>query len=232
MRASFEVRLGAVGGWIALVGIVTALIAIPMALAGQPPTVNTDPTAVMAYFRHPEFALINGVLAVFVGIVAVVAFGYGLRSWLRSGADDRARSMADLGFALLLVSAPVYLVSGALGAMLVQAADGDAGTFAILFRLYDVLYNGGADVLEGAWIGAFSIAVLWSPMPRWIGWLGVAVMATRWIKAFIPFAPVPEAVALLGGLVFVAWFIVIVVMLTRAARNTGASVAQVREAAA
>ena len=119
--------------------------------------------------------------------------------------------MADLGFALLLVSAPVYLVSGALGAMLVQAADGDAGTFAILFRLYDVL---------------------WSPMPRWIGWLGVAVMATRWIKAFIPFAPVPEAVALLGGLVFVAWFIVIVVMLTRAARNTGASVAQVREAAA
>jgi hypothetical protein len=223
MSASFEVRLGAIAGWIALIGIVTALIAIPMALAGQPPTVNTDPAAVMAYFRHPEFALINGVLAVFVGIVAVVAFGYGLRAWLRSGGDERARAMADLGFALLLVSAPVYLVSGALGAMLVQAADGDAGTFATLFRLYDVMYNGGADVLEGAWIGAFSLAILWNPMPRWIGWLGLAVLATRWIKAFIPFAPVPEPIALLGGLVFIAWFIVIVVALTRAARTSPAS---------
>jgi hypothetical protein len=230
MRASFEVRLGAVAGWIALVGIVTALIAIPMALAGQPPTANTDPAAVIAYFRHPEFALINGVLAVFVGIVAIVAFGYGLRSWLRSSADQRARVMADLGFALLLVSAPIYLVSGALGAMLVQAADGDAGTFAILFRLYDVIYNGGADVLEGAWIGAFSVSVLWSPLPRWIGWLGLAVMATRWIKAFIPFAPVPEAIALLGGLVFIAWFVVSVVALTRAALNAGPSMAQVRDA--
>lgn len=232
MNASFGVRLGAVAGWIALVGIVTALIAIPMALAGQPPTVNTDPAAVMDYFRHPEFALINGVLAVFVGIVAIVVFGYGLRSWLRSGVDERARVMTDLGFALLLVSAPVYLVSGALGAMLVQAADGDPATFAMLFRLYDVMYNGGADVLEGAWIGAFSLAALWSPLPRWIAWLGLAVMATRWIKAFIPFAPVPEAIALLGGLVFIAWFVVIVVALTRAARNVGASTAQIREAVA
>jgi hypothetical protein len=223
MNASFEVRVGAVAGWIALVGVVTALIAIPMAIAGQPPTVNTDPAAVVAYFRHPEFALINGVLSVFVGIVAIVAFGYGLRSWLRSGADTRARAMADLGFSLLLVAVPVYLVSGALGAMLVQAADGDAGTFATLFRLYDVMYNGGADVLEGAWIGAFSLAALWSPMPRWIGWLGLAVMAMRWIKAFIPFAPVPEAIALLGGLVFIAWFVVIVTALTRAARNSAAS---------
>jgi hypothetical protein len=222
MSPSFEVRVGAVAGWIALVGIVTLLIAIPMALAGQPPTVNTDPAAVMAYFRHPELAIINGVLAVFVGIVATVAFGYGLRSWLRSGSDVRARVMADLGFALLLVSAPIYLVSGALGAMLVQAADGDPGTFASLFRLYDVTYNGGADVMEGAWIGAFSLAALWSPLPRWIGWLGLAVLATRWVKAFIPFAPVPEAIALLGGLVFIAWFVVVVVALSRAARSTAA----------
>jgi len=226
MNPSFEVRVGAVAGWIALVGVVTTLIAIPMALAGQPPTVHTDPAAVMAYFRHPEFALINGVLAVFVGIVAIVAFGYGLRSWFRSGSDVRARAMADLGFALLLVSAPVYLVSGALGAMLVQAADGDPGTFASLFRLYDVMYNGGADVLEGAWIGAFSLAALWSPMPRWIGWLGLIVLATRWVKAFIPFAPVPDAVAMLGGLVFIAWFVVIVVALTRSLRGaTTAAVA-------
>ena len=96
MGVSFEVRLGAVAGWVALVGVITALIAIPMVLAGQPPTVNSEPAAVMAYFRHPVFAVINGVAAVFVGIVAAVVFGYGLRSWLRVGTDERTRAMADL----------------------------------------------------------------------------------------------------------------------------------------
>jgi hypothetical protein len=176
--------------------------------------------------------LINGVLGLFVGIVAIVPFGYGLRSVLRSGTDARARVLADLGLAFLLISAPVYLVSGALGAMLVQAADGDPATFASLFRLYDVMYNGGADVLEGAWIGAFSLAALWGPVPRWIGWLGLAVMATRWIKAFIPVAPIPEAVIPLSGLVFIAWFLVIVVALTRAARAPEGSTAAIRTAVA
>lgn len=219
MRASFEVRLGAMAGWIAFVGIVVALIVIPMSLAGQPPTVHTALPAAMAYFRHPEFALINGVLAVFVGIIAILPLGYGLRSVLRSGADARAGVFADLGFALLLVSTPIYLVSGALGAMLVQAADADPGTFASLFRFYDLLYNGGADVLEGAWIGAFSIAILWGTLPRWVGWLGVAVMVGRWIKAFMPVAPVPEIVIPIGGVLFIAWFLAIVVALTREARR-------------
>ena len=221
MGASFEVRLGAAAGWVGLIGVVVAFIAIPMALAGQPPTANTEPAAVMAYFRHPEFAVINGVLGMFVGILAIVPFGYGLRSLLRTG-DDRARVLGDLGFSLLLVAAPVYVVSGALGAMLVQAADGDPGTFGSLFRLYDVLYNGAADVLEGGWIGAFSLAVLWSPLPRWIGWLGLVVMATRWIKAFVPVAPVPEIILPIGGVLFVAWFLAVVVALTRAARRARA----------
>ncbi|GAC1663989.1 MAG: hypothetical protein NVS9B8_03710 [Candidatus Limnocylindrales bacterium] len=219
MRTSFEIRLGAAAGWIGLIGVFVAFIAIPTALAGQPPTVNTPLPDVMAYFRHPAFALINGVLGVFVGIVAIVPFGYALRSVLRSSSDPRARIFADYGFALLLVTAPVYLVSSALGAMLVQAANGDPATFASLFRLYDVMYDGGADVLEGAWIGAFSIAVLWSTLPRWVGWLGVIVMLSRWIKAFVPVAPVPEIVIPIGGVLFLAWFLAAVVVLTREARR-------------
>lgn len=219
MGTSFEVRFGAVAGWIALVGVFVAFIAIPMALAGQPPTVNTDPQAVIAYFRHPEFALIDGVLGVFVGIVAIVPFGYGLRSALKAGPAPEARAFADLGFAFLLIAAPAYLVSSALGAMLVQAATGDPGTFASLFRFYDILYDGGADVLEGAWIGAFSVAILYSDLPRFVGWLGVVVMLSRWIKAFIPVAPVPEIVAPIGGVLFLAWFLAIVAVLTQAARR-------------
>jgi hypothetical protein len=223
MGTSFEVRLGAAAGWVGLIGVFVAFIAIPIALAGQPPTVNTDLPAVMAYFRHPEFALINGVLGVLVGIVAIVPFGYGLRAALISSRDGRARTFADFGFALLLVAAPVYLVSGALGAMLVQAANGDPATFASLFRLYDVMYDGGADILEGAWIGAFSIAALWSTLPRWVGWLGVVVMVTHWIKAFVPVAPVPEVVIPVSGVLFLAWFLAIVIVLTREARRSPAT---------
>ena len=219
MGASFEVRLGAAAGWVALVGIVVGLIAIPMALAGQPPTVHTELPAVMAYFHHPEFVAIDGVLAAFFGIVATLLFGYGLRAVLASAPDPRARTFADLGLALLIVTLPIYLVSSALGAMLVQAADGDPATFATLFRFYDLIYNAGADVLEGAWIGAFSLAALWGPLPRWIGWLGIAVMASRWIKAFVPVAPVPEIVIPIGGVLFLAWFLAIVVALTREARR-------------
>ena len=54
MSDSFPIKLGAAAGWIGFVGILAAFIVFPMALAGQPPTMNTDLPAVMAYFRHPE----------------------------------------------------------------------------------------------------------------------------------------------------------------------------------
>lgn len=219
MGVPYDVRLGAVAGWIGFIGVVAAFIVIPTMLAGQPPTARTDPAAVIAYFRHPEFALIDGVLGVFVGILALVSFAMGLRSVLVATGDERSRAFANLGLALVLVTAPVYLVSTAIGAMLVQASSGDAATFASLFRLYDLMYDGGADVLEGAWIGAFAIAGIGGPFPRWLGWLGIAVMVSRWIKAFVPVAAVPDGIIPISGVLFLAWFLAIVVALTREARR-------------
>lgn len=219
MVTSYPVRLGAIAGWIGFVGVGAAFILVPLALAGQPPTMTTDLPTVMTYFRHPEFALINGLIGVFVGAVAVIAFGYGLRSALRQTGDERTRTFADLGLVLLLVSVPVYIVSGALGATLVQAADGDAGTFAILFRLYEVVYDGAADVLEGAWILSFAIATLSAGMPRWLGWLGIALGLSRWVKATIPFGAPFEAIIPVSGILFVAWFLFAVIALTNVARR-------------
>lgn len=221
MDARLDVKLGAIAGWIGFFGILIAFIAIPTALAGQPPTVNTDAAAVMAYFRHPEFVAINAVIGVFVGVLTIVVFGHGLRAALSAGQDPRARLMAELGLLLLVVTVPVYVISSAFGAMLVQAASGDAATFATLFRFYDLLYNGAADVLEGAWIGAFSAAILWSPLPKWIGWLGLIVMATRWIKAFIPVTGGPEAILPIGGIAFLIFFVAVVAALTRESRRGG-----------
>jgi hypothetical protein len=227
MSDSFPIKLGAAAGWIGFVGIVAAFIAVPMLLAGQPPTMNTDLPAVMAYFRHPEFAVINGFLGVFVGAVAIVAFAYGLRTALSQTGDVRTRTFADLGLAILLISVPVYIVSGTLGATLVQAADGDVGTFATLFRLYEVTYDGAADVLEGAWILSFSIATLGSPFPRWLGWLGIALALSRWVKATIPFGAPLEIIIPISGILFVAWILVTVIALTDAARRPGLARADV-----
>lgn len=214
MERSSAQALGAVSGWVAFVGIVAILIVFPTALAGNPPTMATPIADAMAYFRHSEFVVTNAVLAVFVGIVAVVPFGLGVRSMVSRGSGADGAAFAEIGLLLLIVALPVYAVSGALGASLTTLSDGDPALFGAVHGFYQLLYNGAADVLEGAWIGAFSIAALSSPMPRWIGWLGVAAALARWIKAFMPVVALPEAITLISGVLFVAWFLAVVVRLT------------------
>ena len=212
----FIVRLGAVAGWLGLVGVVGGLIVIPAAIAGQPPTSSTDLATVHTYFGHSQlavqFGLVNGLIA-----VAFVTFGLGLRAAISSGGDDRSRALADIGLGLIVVTIPLYLMSGALGATLVDVAGRGAGEFATLFRLYDVTYDGLSDVLEGAWIGAFSLALLNGTLPRWIGWLGVIVGVSRWIKSVAPFVALPDLIATVGGLLFLVWFVAIVVALSQVA---------------
>jgi hypothetical protein len=219
MGNQYAIRLGAGAGWISFAGIVAALIAAPMILAGQPPTIATDPTTVTAYFRHPELAVIYGFVAPIVGAVAIVVFGIGLREAMRRAENDRVRAFADIGLLLLIVSVPLYLISAGLAVTLVHAADGDPGIFATLFRLYEVVYDGTADVVEGAWIGAFAIAMMGSAFPRWLGWLGVALGLSRWVKALIPLGVPVDAILLPSGVLFVVWFLAVVVALTAAARR-------------
>ena len=228
----FAVRLGVLGGWLGLIGVVGGLIVIPTAIAGQPPTSSSDLSAVRAYFAHPQlgiqFGLVNGFVA-----IAFVMFGLGLRAAVGIGTNDRSRLFADIGLGLVFVTLPLYLISGALGATLVDVAGRGAGELATLFRLYDVTYDGLADVLEGGWIGAFSLAVLSGPLPRWIGALGIVLGLSRWIKALAPFVALPDAIAAVGGLIFLVWFVAIVVALTRfAAHSTVATPSSIARAAA
>jgi hypothetical protein len=224
----FAIRIGAGAGSIAFIGVLVGLIAIPIAIAGQPPTSASDPSVVRAYFAHPQLSIFLGLVQAFT-TVAVIAFGIGLRSAIRSDGDERGRVAADTGLALLTVASALYLVSGALAVALVDAATRDAGEFPGLFRLYDVLYNGMADVFEGAWIGAFSLAMLAGQFPRWLGWLGVAVGLSRWAKALAPFVALPGVLAILSGVLFLVWFLGTVVVLSRLAmrrsRSTPVSIA-------
>jgi hypothetical protein len=216
--ASFSLRLAAAAGWVAFIGIVGGLILVPTLIAGQPPTAATPLADAMGYFAHPGFAALNALGSVLVAGLPIVPFGLGLRLMLRDSENERSAVMADVGFVLLMVALPVYVVSGALGGALAATANGNPAIFGVLHQLYQLLYNGAADVLEGAWIGAFAIAALLGGGSLWLGWLGLALAASRWIKAFVPVGAVPEAIIPISGVLFVAWFLVMVVTLTRAAR--------------
>lgn len=225
----FAIRLGAAAGWLALIGVVAGLVIIPAAIAGQPPTTYTDMSVVSAYFAHPQLAILLGLATGFIAL-AFVPFGLGLRAAVSSSsAGDRA--WADVGVGLLVIALGINLVSGALGATLVEVATRGGAELAPLFRLHEVMFNGLADVLEGGWIGAFSLAMLGGAMPRWIGWFGVAFGLAHWVKALEPFVKLPDAVDLLFGPLLVVWFLATVVALTRVALHS-ASTPSLSEAAA
>jgi hypothetical protein len=211
----FAIRLGAAAGWLALIGVVVGLVVIPTVIAGQPPTAHTDLSAVGAYFAHPDLAILLGFVTGFIA-VAFIPFGLGLRAALGAG-SGQDRAFADVGVVLLAIAMGINLVSGALGAALVEVATRGGPELAPLFRLHEVMYNGLADVLEGAWIGAFSLAMLGGAMPRWIGWFGIAFGLAHWVKALEPFVKLPDAVDLLFGPLLVVWFLATVVALTRIA---------------
>ena len=218
MTRTVPLSFAAVAGWIAFVGVAGGLILVPTIIAGQPPTMNTATADAIAYFRHRELIPLNAVISVFIAALPILPFGLGIWQVLGAGPDPRAATWADLGFLTLVVTVPIYVVCSALGAALSFAVDAPA-SFTMLHQLYQLLYNGAADVLEGAWIGAFALAALWAPVPRWLGWLGLVLATSRWVKAFVPVAAVPEAIIAISGVLFLAWFLAIVVVVTRAARR-------------
>ena len=210
----FGLRVGATAGWIAFLGVAIGLVVLPMAIAGQPPTITSPAADVRGYFGHGQLAFIHAVSPIIV--IAMIPFGLALRGALRS-VSPRAGLAADVGLVSMVVATPLYVVSAALGTALVGVSSTDGNAFEVLFRLYSVLYDGGADFLEGAWVGAFSLAMLSAPVPRWLGWLGVAVAVSRFIKALAPVVALPGALAIVGGVAFLVWFGGTVIWLSRAA---------------
>ena len=213
----FAVRLGAVGGWLAIVGLSVGLIILPAAIAGPPPSPSASPEALRAYFDHPGLAILNGYVTGFVAL-GFVAFGLGMRVAFGAG-SERDRAFADLGVVLVVIAMGLNLISGALVAALVDAAGRGGTDLTSLVRLHDVTYDGLGDVLEGGWMAAFSVAMLGGVTPRWIGWYGIALGVAHWVKALGPFTTLPDMVDMLFGLLILVWFLATVVTLTRIARG-------------
>jgi hypothetical protein len=208
--------MAAAAGWVSFLGIVGGLILIPTLIAGQPPTASTPLPQAMAYFAHRDLIGVSALLAVFVGGMPIVPFAIGLRELFGDG-SDAAHDWAEIAFFLLIATLPVYVVSGAIGGALATPAAADPTVFAPLHQLYQLLYNGAADVLEGAWIGAFGLAAVLgarSGSTRAMGWLGIALGFSRWLKAFVAVGAMTDAVIPVSGLLFVGWFLAVVVALS------------------
>lgn len=212
------VRIGAVAGWIFLIGVLVVLLILPTLIAGQPLSATVDADRIRTYFAHQELAPLIGLFPPFLS-VAVVTFGLALREVFR----DRpgAHFYATGGLAFLLVTSALYVTQAALAATLITLATTGGEEIVPVFRFYDVLYNNAADVLEGTWILGFSLAMLKSStFPSWIGWVGVVVAVSRWAKAFAPFTGAfPDAILALLGVFLFVWLGATVIQLTRLART-------------
>lgn len=222
----YAVRVGAGAGWFALAGLLIGLVILPAAIAGQPPTTSSSATEIRDYFSHPELGILNGYVTGFVAI-GFVAFGLGLRSALATG-TDRDRFFADLGVALLVIAMGLNVISGALVAAGVDATARGTSDLTQLLAFHNVTFDGLGDVVEGGWIGAFSIAMLGGAMPRWIGWFGVALGVAHIGKALGPFIALPDAIDAVFGVVIALWLLATVVALTRLARQPAANGMAVR----
>jgi hypothetical protein len=218
MTRSF-LRFGFVSGVLMLLAVISFGILGATLVAGQPLPANAPEPAVRAYFAHAALAPLA--MWQFPAALLGAAFTAALAERL---AGTEGAPWARLAFGLFLALAALFVACAALTAPLVDAAMAGAPIMAT-YRLYDVLYNSGADALEGGAALLFGVALLAAREARVAGWLGVAAGVAHVPLVLEGTLGLPSAVRLLGMLVFVAWAVATLAWLRRAAYAEGADAA-------
>jgi hypothetical protein len=212
-------RIGAVTGWLTLASVLLFSVIGPQIIAGQRVSGVLEPAAIQAYYRHAALAPFSA--AGFVIILFLLPFVLALRQSLAS--NERARFFSTLGLLFAIAAVPLYLASNTLQATLVAIAAG-GGDIVPMFRLWDVLYNGAAYVLEAGYAAAFAIAMRDTPeFPRWMPVYGLVVALLQLVNASALFTGIPDMVTLVGNLAFMGWFIGASIGLSRLARAVRAT---------
>jgi hypothetical protein len=214
-NSTFPIALiGAVGGWLALAGILAFSVIGPMIAAGQRVSGTLDAAAIQAYYRHGALAPVNA--GGFFIMLVFLPFALAMRQVL-SG-DERARFLSMLGLVFAVAAAPLYLAEYSLQAALVGVA-ANGGDVVPLFRFWDILYNSAIYVLEAGYAAAFALAMRGAPgFPRWMPRYGLIVALFQLANATALFAGIPDNVTLIGNLALVGWFIGANTGLSRLAR--------------
>lgn len=195
-------RIGAYAGWISVIGIFGYHVGLT-AIVGQRVSGTTDVAAIQSYYQHGVIAIAS--IAPFLVMVPVVVFALALREIL--GALPGGRFLANLGLLLAVAELPVILTASSLEAALVTTAT-SGGDVLPLFRLWDVLYNSAAYVLEAGWVGAFGLAMRDAAgFPRWLPRLCLLVAALQLVNMSAIWIGIPDALTLVGNALFAIFFV-------------------------
>lgn len=199
--ASPVARIGAVAGWLSLVGIFGYHLVLQGAF-GPRVSGTLDEPAIRAYYGHDAIAVLG--VEQFVVTLAVLVFVVALRETLAP--VPGARLWATVGMTLMVAEVPLIITEISLQAALVTAAT--SGTEIVpLFRLWDVLYNSGTYTLEIGLLLTFGLAFRAAPaFPRWLSWLSLAGAGVMTVNLLAIWVGIPDQVTLAGNLLFGAWF--------------------------
>ena len=119
-----------------------------------------------------QYLLVEGLAAIALAVV-VIAFGRAAR---RRGAERLGRAVVLAGVGAVVVS----LVECALGLVLASAPvpDGESGRAGTLFHLINRLDGAKMLALAAMALAAVAPARRRGPLPRWLGYVAVALAAT------------------------------------------------------
>jgi hypothetical protein len=194
-------RVGAVAGWLTLVGILAFEVVLPMVVAGPRVTGSNDRAVVEAYYAHDALAWFAlGIMAV---LVAFLVFVTALREdILGRGGNSLA---TNVGWAAAVVAAGVLLVKSGLSMAAVRGIGSGSDVMPTFFA-YEFVYHSAVYAMEAVYPLAFAIGLArLATTPRWYVWLAVVVSVLQVINFPALLIGTPDAATLPGNILFAAW---------------------------
>jgi hypothetical protein len=199
--ASQVARIGAVAGWIGLLGIFGYHLLL-QGLFGPRVSGTLDAAAVTDFYAHDAIAWLG--LEQIVVTIPVLVFVVALREVL--GQWPIARFWATVGLAVMTAEVALIITEVSIQAALVTAVASGADPLP-LFRLWDVLYNSGVYVLEASVLLTFGLAFRAADaFPGWLAGLSFVAAAAIGINAVAIWIGLPDRATLPANLLFAAWF--------------------------
>ncbi|HVQ23514.1 MAG TPA: hypothetical protein VMT36_09585 [Candidatus Saccharimonadia bacterium] len=199
--ASHTARIGAVAGWITLVGILGYHLLL-QALAGTRVSGTTDQSLIAAYYGTGTVAWL-GIEQMFVTVPFMIVAA---ALWDVLSQQDEARLWAAVAFAAAIIEAALIVIAASLQAALVAGAAAGLD-LVVVFRLWDVLYNTGVYIVEMTMTVAFGLAFLRSGLfPRWLAGLSFLVAAGLLVASTAIWVGLPDPATLPVNLGFAVWF--------------------------
>jgi hypothetical protein len=198
--ASPVARIGAVAGWIGLLGIVGYHLLL-QGLFGPRVSGTLDAAAVTEFYRHDAIAWLG--IEQFVVVVPVLVLIVALREILRS--SPVARFWATVGLGLMTAEAALIITQISAQAAIVTAVASGADPIP-LFRFWDVLYNSGVYVLEASLLLSFGLAFrATDAFPRWLTGLSFVAGAAVAVNVVAIWIGIPDPATLPANILFAAW---------------------------